>query len=160
MGMRKGSVIYDVIFILLGFFSSVVFVMVAGLLAQEFMDVGVFNLGFVSQAYDAVNLFNYLIVGVVGFFYLVSGMLAFRIRTSPVFALPAIVFNGVATFLAAEFSNVLYMFVSLDSFVSVANDFPALVGLIEFLPLVVGGLNFLLIVVNYVLPRESVRQPR
>lgn len=74
----------------------------------------------------ALTVFNVGIVLVNLFFYIAGFIFAYRVRTSPVFALPAIIFLGVSGFLSMEISNIYGAVAQVPVFQPVANSFPAL----------------------------------
>lgn len=72
---------------------------------------------------QALTVLNVGIVLVNLFFYIAGFILAYRIRTSPVFALPAIMVLGVSTFISMEISNIYGIFSSVPVFQPVTNVF-------------------------------------
>jgi len=78
-----------------------------------------------EQGIQALSLFDAGIVAVNAFFYLVSFIFAYKIRTSPVFAVPAIIFLAVSGFMSMQVANVYAAIASTGPFTAVANSFPA-----------------------------------
>jgi len=151
---RKGSIIEDPLFILVGLLSTVVMLFVAKTLLTNLSAANVFPELYMSEASYALSVYNYGIVVVNVMMYLVSIILALRIRTNPVFIVPAIIFNALGVWIAAEFSNIFWSLASSSAFAQAANSFPVLLVFMKNLPLFIGGFNFLLIIGSYVLPRE------
>lgn len=78
-----------------------------------------------DQGIQALSLFDAGIVALNAFFYLVSFIFAYRIRTSPVFAIPALIFLAVSGFVSMQIANIYAAIASTGPFTSIANSFPA-----------------------------------
>jgi hypothetical protein len=97
---------------------------------------------------DALTLYDAGIVSVNAFFYLVSFIFAYRIRTSPVYAVPALISLSVSGFVSMQIANVYAAFARVGPFTSVANMFPSLNFLYNnylSITLVMGGTLILLL---------------
>jgi len=78
-----------------------------------------------DQGIQALSLFDAGIVALNAFFYLVSFIFAYRIRTSPVFAVPALIFLAVSGFVSMQIANIYAAIASTGPFTGIANSFPA-----------------------------------
>lgn len=156
---RKGSITDSVVIVALIFVLAFV-VVLSGMVLNEIEAANTqLPAWSLNEAQSALGVFDVGIALLTGVLYMVSMILAFRIRTNPVFLVPALIFNGLALFISAEFSNVFWKIVNVGgAFTTAANDFPVLLDLMKNLPVVVGGLNFLLIIVIFVGPFRSARR--
>jgi len=102
-----------------------------------------------NQAQSAVGIFDIGIVFINLTFYLGGILLATQIRTHPVFALPAILFLGIGTWLSSELANVYALFGSQDPLTDVASQFGLIEVFMSNLPVFTLGLGGLLIIVMF-----------
>lgn len=111
----------------------------------------------INNAQTALGVGDAGLVIITGILYLVSMILAFRIRTSPIFFIPSMIFNVLALLIAAEISNAFWKLVNVGgAFSTAADSFPILVEVMKNLPVIVGALNFLLIIFLYISPSRNV----
>lgn len=89
--------------------------------SQSQIDQGVLDKGMA-----ALNVFNVGIVAVNVFFYIAGFILAYRVRTSPIFAFPALLVLGVSGYLSLEISNIYAAFANVSAMQGVTNQFPVL----------------------------------
>ena len=75
-----------------------------------------------DQGIQALSLFDAGIVALNAFFYLVSFIFAYRIRTSPVFAVPALIFLAVSGFVSMQIANIYAAIASTGPFTGIANN--------------------------------------
>lgn len=102
-----------------------------------------------QQASAAVGMFD---IGVVVFnasFYLAAIILGSRIKTSKVFALPAVLFLGIGVWLSSEVANIYYQFGQVEAISSYAAEFTLVQQFMANLPVITLGLGSLLIVVFF-----------
>lgn len=102
-----------------------------------------------QQASAAVGIFD---IGVVVFnasFYLAAIILGSRIKTSKVFALPAVLFLGIGVWLSSEVANIYYRFGQVEAISSYAAEFTLVQQFMANLPVITLGLGSLLIVVFF-----------
>lgn len=148
MERRTGSVVDGLIIATL-IFAIAIGVIMAQTVLTEFQAANtIIDAQYMNSAATALGIFDQGIVFITGAMYLLAFILAVRIPTSPVYFFPAVIFNLLATWVAAEFANVFWILVNVgDPVTASANQFPTLITLFENFPLVIGGMNFLLIVV-------------
>jgi hypothetical protein len=102
-----------------------------------------------QQASAAIGIFD---IGVVVFnasFYLAAIILGSRIKTSKVFALPAVLFLGIGVWLSSEVANIYYRFGQVEAISSYAAEFTLVQQFMANLPVITLGLGSLLIVVFF-----------
>lgn len=63
-----------------------------------------------QEAQGALQIFDIGIVMVNAGFFLTSIILATRIKASPVFALPSLIFAGIGIWFSSEIANIYYLF--------------------------------------------------
>lgn len=102
-----------------------------------------------EKAETALGIYDIGIVFVNVSFYIAGMILAFRIRTSPLYALPAIFFLGISVWLSAELANIYGIFGSTPALQSAANQFTTTATFFSNLPLITLGLGALLLIVLY-----------
>lgn len=111
-----------------------------------------------GEAETALGVFDYGIVFVNASFYVASLILGFKIRTSPVFAVPALLFLGLSVWLSAELANIYHLFGLSSPFSAAASSFSVTTQYFQSLPLITVGFGVLLVVVIYTgLGRSEVR---
>lgn len=98
---------------------------------------------------NALSAFDYGIVLFNGFFYLGAIVLAVKVRTSPVFALPAILFLGVSVWLSSEIANIYNLFGQAGPISSAASSFTMVQTFMNNLPLITAGMGGLLLVILF-----------
>jgi len=158
MPRRKGSV-QDGLRIVGGALAAGIGLMVALALFMRFQGTALLPAWVQNPASSAFAVFDAGIVIVFTGFYIVAGALAFQIRTSKLFAIPAFLLNVFAVWLAATVSNTFNTVASAVPFLSnAANQLPILVTLMNQLPLVVGILQFLVLtVLTFMTPTKRTR---
>jgi len=82
-------------------------------------------------------------------------VLAYYIPTQPLFLPLGIVLLAIAVLVAALFSNILWQFVNEPHIVTAANNYPVLVNIVHYLPLIALGFGALLIVIMYGRPTDG-----
>jgi len=102
-----------------------------------------------QEAQGALQIFDIGVVMVNAGFYLTSIILAAKIRTSPVFALPALIFGGVAVWLSSEIANIYYLFGQTNAISGAASNFQFTSLFMQNLPTITLGFAALLIIVLY-----------
>jgi len=102
-----------------------------------------------QEAQNALSIFDIGIVLVNGGFYLTSIILATKIRTSPVFALPSLIFMAVSIWLSSEVANIYYLFGQSNPISSAASSFQLTSTFMQNLPTITLGLAGLLAIVLY-----------
>jgi len=94
------------------------------------------NQAVLQKAQGALLVFDAGTAFVTVSLFAVSGLLAWRIRTSPIFIVPSLLFLAPAVWLASELANVYSLFANTGAILSTANQYPAIAALFENLPLV------------------------
>lgn len=151
--MRKGSFTSSVLII-----SIVLGLSIGVVLSQTVLDevqaAGTpIDAKYLNAAESAISIFDYGIVFITGSMYMVSVILSFRIRTSPIFFFPALVFNGIALWLSAEYANIFWRIINVGGAVTTAaNQYGVMVEFMKNFPLIIGGLNLLLIIAVLIKP--------
>jgi len=101
-----------------------------------------------EQGQKALGLFDLGIVSLNAFFYLVSFIFAYRVRTSPVYAVPALISLSVSGFVSMQIANVYAAISRTGPFTAIANSFPSVNFLYNnylTITLVMGGTLILLL---------------
>jgi len=110
---------------------------------------------------DGQNAIQVLDIGVVvvnASFYLASIILATKIRSNPVFAVPSLIFVGVAVWLSSEIANIYYIFGQTPALADAASSFQLTSTFMQNLPLITLGLSTVLVIVLYTgVGRKTVR---
>jgi len=78
-----------------------------------------------DKGQQALGIFDLGIVSLNAFFYLVSFIFAYRIRTSPVYAIPALISLAVSGFVSMQIANLYAAIARSGPFTAIANGFPA-----------------------------------
>ena len=102
-----------------------------------------------GSAESALTMFDYGIVFVNASFFIASFIFALRIRSNPVFALPAIFFLGVSVWLSAEIANIYQIFGMTGPLNASALQFPLTTSMFESLPIIFIGLGSILVLLMY-----------
>jgi hypothetical protein len=102
-----------------------------------------------QDAKTALGVFDIGILVVNAGFYLAGIALATKIRTSPVFALPSLLFLAVSVWLSSEVANIYALFGNSGPLSSAAAEFTLVETFMKNLPTVTLGLGGLLLVVLY-----------
>jgi len=102
-----------------------------------------------QEAQNAIGIFDIGIVIINGSFYLTSIILASKIRTNPVFALPSLLFIGFAVWLSSEIANIYYLFGQTGPLQNAASNFTITSTFMQNLPTITLGLATLLAIVLY-----------
>jgi hypothetical protein len=76
-------------------------------------------------------------------------ILAFLIPTHPVFMPISIVVLIIYVVVSVVFSNILWAFINNSSIITIANNYPVVVGMIQFSPYIMAIIGTLLIIVMY-----------
>lgn len=102
-----------------------------------------------QEGLDALKIFDFGILFLNGAFYLAAIILAVQIRTSPVFALPSLLFLGVSVWLSSEIANIYTLFGRSSPLTSAAQQFTLTETFFTNLPVITLGLGGLLLIVLY-----------
>jgi len=111
-----------------------------------------------QEAQNALGVFDIGVVVVNASFYLASIILATRIRSNPVYAVPSLIFVGVGVWLSSEIANIYYLFGKTPAISSYASNFELTSTFMQNLPVITLGLSTLLLIVLYTgVGRKEVR---
>jgi hypothetical protein len=111
-----------------------------------------------QEAQNALGVFDIGVVVVNASFYLASIILATRIRSNPVFAVPSLIFVGVGVWLSSEIANIYYLFGKTPVISSYASGFELTSTFMQNLPVITLGMSTLLLIVLYTgVGRKEVR---
>ena len=102
-----------------------------------------------EQGQAALSIFDVGIVFVNAAFYLVGIVLGVKVRTSPVFALPALIFLGVSVWLSSEVANIYGLFGQAGPLQGAAGEFVLVEQFMSNLPVITLGLGGLMLLVLY-----------
>lgn len=102
-----------------------------------------------QEAQNALGIFDLGIVMINASFYLASIILATKIRSNKVFAVPSLIFIGVAVWLSSEIANIYYLFGQSGPLSSAANSFTLTNTFMQNLPVITLGLSTILAIVLY-----------
>jgi len=102
-----------------------------------------------KEAQTALGIFDIGIVFVNAGFYLSSIILAAKIRSSPVFALPALIFGGIGVWLSSEIANIYYLFGSTGPLQGAASSFTLTSTFMQNLPTITLAFTVLLATVLF-----------
>jgi len=98
---------------------------------------------------NALAIFDIGIVMVNASFYLAGILLGVRIRSNPVFAVPALLFIGVGTWLSSEIANIYYMFGQTPVISQYAQNFTLTQTFMSNLPTITLGLSTIMAIVLF-----------
>jgi hypothetical protein len=94
-----------------------------------------------------------VLLGAIPFIIISSGIgavvLAFLIPAHPVFLPISIIALGMFVLLSVVFSNILWEFLNSVVIIDIANKFPLLVSIVQYLPYIIGVIGTILIIVMY-----------
>jgi glucan phosphoethanolaminetransferase (alkaline phosphatase superfamily) len=111
-----------------------------------------------QEAQNAIGVLDIGVVVVNASFYLSAIILATRIRSNPVFAIPSILFVGVGVWLSSEIANIYFLFGDSGPLASVASNFELTNTFFQNLPVITLGFSTLLLIVIYTgVGRKEVR---
>jgi len=102
-----------------------------------------------QEAENAIGVLDLGVVVVNASFYLASIILATRIRSNPVFAVPSILFVGVGVWLSSEIANIYFLFGNSGPLSGVASSFNLTSTFFSNLPVITLGFSTLLLIVLY-----------
>jgi len=102
-----------------------------------------------QEAQNALGIFDYGIIMVNASFYLASIILATRIRSNPVFAVPSMIFIGIAVWLSSEIANIYKIFGETPALAQAAGNFQLTTQFMKNLPVITLGLSTVLAIVLY-----------
>jgi len=102
-----------------------------------------------QEAQNALGIFDLGVVMINGSFYLASIILATRIRSNPVYAVPSMIFIGIAVWLSSEIANIYYLFGQTPVLSEAAGSFTMTSTLMQNLPIITLGLSTILAIVLY-----------
>ena len=141
----------NILLIMAATFSTIIAVLVATLIAGSFIDAApaVFDTYALEQAESALLIFDFGIVFLNVGMYLAAILLASRIRTNPVFALPSVLVLTISVWVSSELANIYALFGNTDPLQPVVEQFPTASLFVENFPLVTLGLGGLFIVVLF-----------
>jgi len=149
--MLKGSML-DLIFIMVfviavvigGIISAKVYFSIADKLKENNMSVEILD-----EGGKAINNFLNAVPIIILAMGVGAIILAFLIPSHPAFAPISFILLVLYMTISMTFSNVLYRFLSSESIVSVANQYPLLATIATNLHWIIGTIGFILIVVMY-----------
>jgi hypothetical protein len=97
--------------------------------------------------------FYNVLIGAIPFVIIGSGIgaivLAFLIPAHPIFLPISIIALGMFVFLSVVFSNILWEFLNSAVIIDIANKFPLLVSVVQYMPYIIGVIGTILIIVMY-----------
>lgn len=102
-----------------------------------------------QEAQTALGVFDLGIIVVNASFYLVSIILATRIRSNPVFVVPSLIFVAVGVWLSSEIANIYYLFGQTPVISQYASNFSMTSTFMQNLPTITLGLSTILLIVLY-----------
>jgi hypothetical protein len=102
-----------------------------------------------QQGMNALAVFDIGIVVVNASFYLAGILLGVRIRSNPVFAVPALLFIAVGTWLSSEIANIYYMFGQTPVISQYAQNFTMTNTFMSNLPTITLGLSTIMAIVLF-----------
>lgn len=103
----------------------------------------------VTEFMAAFRLFDYVVVFVVFGLMVVSAISAYRIRTDPVYIIPAFIFFILTSIVATIFQDVLTTIVGQTAFSSIISNFPLIQLLASNLTSILLGFFILLTILMY-----------
>ena len=111
-----------------------------------------------SQGEAAVGVFDIAVLVVNGSFYLASIILASRIRSNKIYAVPSLIFIGIGVWISSEIANIYYMFGQTPVLADSASNFTLTSTFMQNLPVITLGLSTILAIVLYTgIGRSQVR---
>ena len=111
-----------------------------------------------QEAQTALGVFDVGVVMINGMFYLASIILATRIRSNPVFAVPSLIFVAVGVWLSSEIANIYYLFGQTPVISQYAANFGLISTFMQNLPQITLGLSMILVIVLFTgVGRKTVR---
>lgn len=111
-----------------------------------------------SQGQAAIGVFDIAVLVVNGSFYLASIILASRIRSNKIYAVPSLIFIGIAVWISSEIANIYYMFGRTPVLADAASNFTLTSTFMQNLPVITLGLSTILAIVLYTgIGRKQVR---
>lgn len=102
-----------------------------------------------QQGMNALAVFDIGVLVVNASFYLASIILATRIRSNPVFAIPSLIFVAIGVWLSSEIANIYYLFGQTPQIAQYASSFSLTSTFMQNLPLITLGLSTILLIVLY-----------
>jgi len=155
---RRGTVT-DIPVILVTILGLTITVVVASLVLDTVIGAttnSMINQAVLQDAQAALQLYDYGIAFVMTGMFAVSALFAWRIQTSAINIVPAILFLGLSVWLSSEVANIYGLFANANSQISnVASGFGGVALLYSNLPVVVAAFGAVIIVALYVRRRQG-----
>lgn len=98
---------------------------------------------------DAIGILDLGVVLLNASFYLVSIILATRIKANPLFAVPSLIFIGVSVWLSSEIANIYSLFGRTPAISQAIGNFQLTTTFMTNLPQITLGLSVVLAIVLY-----------
>lgn len=102
-----------------------------------------------QQGMAAIGVFDIGVLVTNASLYLASIILATRIRSNPVFAVPSLIFVGVGVWMSSEIANIYYLFGQTPVISQYASNFQLTSTFMQNLPVITLGLSTILLIVLY-----------
>lgn len=152
--MRRRGTVTDIPVILLTLTGLAITVVIAAVILDTVVGAttnAMINQEVLKSAQTALSIYNYGVMFVAIGMFTVSILFAYRIRTSPIFAIPSLLFVAMSVWLSSEVANIYVLFSQANQQVSsVAASFDGINLLFSNLPLVTGVMGFVTLVALYV----------
>jgi len=151
--VRRGGSVLDISLILMLTLGLIIGVIMAVTVLDKVIDAtddDQIDQDTLEKAKAALTLYDQGIMVVYVGLFVATIVSSLRIPSNPVFLMPAFLFLSLMTWLAAEFSNIIWKFMNVEPFLTtVNNSFPTLVVFINNWPTVTFGLGLAVIVALY-----------
>lgn len=157
---RKGSIL-DIPIIIIVIFAFAFTVLIGTVILTEFRDINTENdLGLeedhINDGLNALSAMDYMFVFFAVGFGLASAVLAFRIRSHPIFFFFALLLTIIFIILSVFFTNAFVLITENEMISTISGDFPLINQVMQNLPLVMGILSLIIMIALLAGRRSSV----
>ena len=154
MARRRLGTVTDIPIILIVLLSLTITVLVASLVLDTVISAttnAMINQEVLKEAQFALSMYDYGVAFVATGMFSVSILFAWRIQTSAINIVPAMLFLSMSVWLSSEFSNIFALFTSANQqLTDVAANFTGIQLLFNNLPVVVAVFGGVMLVALYV----------